>query len=316
MTTHLKVSAPYFYSTNVSKLIEANLISFLDWGFIDYGAYTNVVPNVSGAYGDFSRLRPVNDPNYTNGRVWEGIRSNWVWESGIQFGTPLKVSGVFLNDVLTTSGYQVDYPNGRIIFDTAKATSSIVRCGHSYKEVQFIPGRNNPLFQEAQTRSRKPSDTNFLIGSGNYLGFTQNKINLPCVSIEVVDRQDSPYQVGGGYWSDFRVKLTILGESDYEVSKIADILVDQEEKIIFAFDIDQMASANAFPLNFDGSLASGAKSYPDLIALSGIGGYRTTTFYQGKIRMYDTKSNTGQWLHQNLYLSNVDMVAQVILPPN
>lgn len=315
MTTHLKVSTPYFYSTNLSKLVEANLISFFDWGFIDYGAYTNVVPNVSGAYGDFSRLRLVNDPNFSSGKVWEGIRSNWVWESGLQFGTPLQVSGIYVNNTFTTSGYKVDYPNGRIIFDTAISSTSIVRVGHSYKEVQFISARDNPLFREIQSRSRTPSDSNFLISSGNYIGNSQNKINLPSVSVEVYSRDNKPYQIGGGNYVNYTAKFHIIGESDTEVSKIADTLTDQDDKIIFAFDIDTMATNNAFPLKWDGTLANGAKSYPDLIALSGLGGYRTTKIDQGKIRMYDCKSQNGKWLTQNIYMNTVSMVVQVIVPP-
>lgn len=315
MTTHFKVSSPYYYSTPLSKTIESNLIVFFDWGFIDYGAYTNVRINTSGAYGgNFSQLRPVNDPNYTNGRVWEAIRGNWVWESGLSFGTPIRISGVYINNTINTSGYTIDYNNGRIIFPSAISTGNNVKVEYSYKEVQVMSASDNPVFKQVQYKSRRPGDNQFTWGSGLYTAFSTNKVNLPCVSVEVFSRKNDPFQVGGGQYANYVAKFHIMGESDQEVSKISDVICDQDRKIIFAFDLDQMATANAFPLKFDGSLNSNPLSYPDLVKLSGVGGYRTEKFHQGKIRMYDCKSQTGKWIHQNLYMNTVDMYVEVIVP--
>lgn len=311
MTTHLRVSADNFSKTSVQETIEANLIAHFDWGFIDCGAYTNVVPNISGAYGDFSRLRYVNDPNFSSGKVWEGIRGNWVWESGLQYGTPLRISGVYVNNAFTTSGFKIDYNNGRVIFDSGIATNSNVRLGYSYKEIQFLAARNNPLFKQVQSRSRRPDDTNFLISSGNYLGYSATKINLPVVSIEVISRKNTPYQIGGGSYANYVAKFHILGESDTEVNRVADIICDQYDRTIFAFDLDTLAQQNAFPLKFDGTLASGARSYPDLVA----SGFWTTKFDQSKIAIMDCKSQQGNWIHQNLYMNTIDMSVQVVLPP-
>lgn len=315
MTTHLNLTGTSYKDTDVTSLVESNIISFFDWGFTDCGGYTNVYINISGGYGDFARLKPANDLNFSSGRVWEGIRGNWVWESGLAYGTPIRISGVYVNNVYTTSGYQIDYPNGRVIFNNPISTSSIVKLNHSYKEVQVTSCRDNPLFKQVQYRSRKPDETGFLISSGNYTGYATNKINLPTVSVEVISRGNSPYQLGGGKYSNYTVKFHILGESDFEVKRISDLLVNQEEKTIFAYDLDSMALANAFPLNFNGTLASGAKCYPDLVSHSGVGGYRTILIDQGKIRFHDCKSQTGKWIHQNLYMTTVDMSAQVILPP-
>ena len=64
--------------------IKENVISFFDWGLLKKDNYINVSIPSSGIYGgNEHQLRLVDDPRYTAGQVWEGFRSNWVWESGI-----------------------------------------------------------------------------------------------------------------------------------------------------------------------------------------------------------------------------------------
>ena len=79
----------------LGDLLQAGIISFFDWGFQNIGAYENVNIPTSGVYGgDRHILRPVQTPYYTNGRVWEGYRSNWIWESGFsQPVQPIQISG-------------------------------------------------------------------------------------------------------------------------------------------------------------------------------------------------------------------------------
>ena len=121
---------------NVIENIRDNIITFLDWGLINAGGYFNVSAPSSGHYGgDAHVLRPVRDPRFTDGQVWEAYRSNFVWESGMGVGTPVSISGVFVDDAFSprNSGHYIDYVNGRVVFDTAQTVSSTVKLYYSYK---------------------------------------------------------------------------------------------------------------------------------------------------------------------------------------
>ena len=116
----------------LSNILLDNLIAFYDWGFLDRGSFYNIKIPQSGIYGgDRHKLRLVDDPNYNDGQVWEGYRKNWVWESGINATTtqPTSISGVFVDGTFYATGnlskpFYVDYPNGRVVFDSAIATTS------------------------------------------------------------------------------------------------------------------------------------------------------------------------------------------------
>jgi hypothetical protein len=107
--TRLKGVTDVSQSTLCDQL-ESNIIEFFNWGMLCIGGFNNVqIGAASGAYGgDMSRLRPVSDPNYINGQVWEGFRQDWVWQSGIEYVVqPIPVSGVYINSVfypLNTTG--------------------------------------------------------------------------------------------------------------------------------------------------------------------------------------------------------------------
>jgi len=312
MTYRTFKGQPQYWQTKISKTIESNLIEFINWGFINAGAYTNIGVPTSGAYGgDFSRLRVANDPRYTTNTIYEGIRGNWVWESGMDYGTP-NYPLVYLNDVLT-SGYNVDYINGRIVFDVA--TTGTVTAQYSYKEVKVLSARENPLPKMLQYLSRRPDDSNFLANSGLHIGLRDSQIQLPCISIEAASRKSNGWEIGGSTLEVFNtVKCYILGESDYEVQQIADTLCDQESKTLRLFSIDGIATDNRFPLTNEGYLSPSALSYPELVQPTGMGGYLYTDgVFAGKTRIVNTDSQDGQWINQNLYLNTVTLVTDTIL---
>lgn len=312
MTYRTFKGQPQYWQTKISKTIEANMIEFINWGFINAGAYTNIDVPTSGAYGgNFAQLRNVDDPRYTDDTIYEGIRGNWVWESGMDYGTP-NYPLVYIDNVLT-SGYNVDYINGRVVFDTAP--TGTVTASYSYKEVKVVSAKENPIVNMVQTLSRRPDDSNFLANSGIHIGLRDNHIQLPCISIESNSRRANGWELGGGTLDVFNtVKCYILGESDYEVQQIADTLCDQENKSIRLFSLDRMASNNAYPLTPQGYINPSALSYPDLVQPSSIGGFLYTDgVFAGKTRIVDANSQDGQWLSQNLYFNTVTLVTDTIV---
>lgn len=72
-----------FGDATITTHVRENLISFFDNGLVDKSGFVNVEVPTTGYYDGLEhRLRPVSDPRYNDGQVWEGFRSNWVWQSG------------------------------------------------------------------------------------------------------------------------------------------------------------------------------------------------------------------------------------------
>ncbi len=129
----------------LSNLLLENFIMFFDWGFTDLGGFYSVeIPEVGLYGGNKHELRPVQDPNYNDGQVWEGFRSNWVWETGVQNPEqPIQISGVFIGGTFRATGniqqpFHINYPDGRVVLDTAISTTSEVKLEYSHKWVNVI----------------------------------------------------------------------------------------------------------------------------------------------------------------------------------
>ena len=92
--------------TLLMSQIESNFKTYLDWGLLGIGGFSNVSIPTSGAYGGtFDRLRLVDDPSYTLGQVWEGPRKDWVWESGVEYSTqPTELTGGDVESTLYGTG--------------------------------------------------------------------------------------------------------------------------------------------------------------------------------------------------------------------
>ncbi len=84
----------------VSDQLESALQAWLSWGLLSVGGFSNVATGTANPYGGppFSTLKVVNDPRFSAGRVWQGPRSQWVWESGLSYHhQPVAISGVSVN---------------------------------------------------------------------------------------------------------------------------------------------------------------------------------------------------------------------------
>lgn len=264
--------------------VEANCVEFFKWGCLGIGAFYNFYLPASGAYGgSYTTLRCSEDPNYLQGQVWEGPRQDWVWESGVQYGTqPIAISGVYINGtfyangslVPTGSGFAVNYPLGRITFDNPISPSSVVECEYSARQWQFTPA-SVPWWREVQFNSMRVDDFQYQqYGSGAWSVLSENRVQLPHVIVDVTPRQTYiPLGLGQGTRVNQEVMFHILGELPYDPKTMSDIIIAQRDKTIQLFDKNKIAEANAFPLDEYGNIASGARCYPDLVASTDLGGY-------------------------------------------
>lgn len=295
----------------VDDHLRANLISFLDWGFLQKHNFHNVTIPSSGQYGGSKhKLELVKDPRYTAGQVFQANRGNWVWQSGLNIPA-IQVSGVNVNGTfypLTTTGaysHYVDYPNGRIIFNSAISTTATVTAEYSPKIVNVVDANEVGFIRQLQEGSFRLDDANFANpSSGNWAITPENRLQLPLIAVEVTGAKSyEPMMIGGGQYIRSKVVFHVLSENEKLTSHIATIIGMQNDKTNSTFDVNEISERNLSPLNYRGSIASGALTYPQMVDA-----------YPGKkISIIETNSSDGQWLN-NIYYIPVSCKAEVSVP--
>jgi hypothetical protein len=301
-----------FFKAQETDAVSQSLRSWLDWAFLEIGAFASTSVATSGYYGgDTSRLRPVSDPYYTDGQVWEGFRSNWVYESGTTYGlSPIRISGVYINGSLTPvgSGYSINYPLGRVVFNSGIGTGSVIRCEYSYKYVN-VSSSDVPWFREFQFDSQRIDSSNFLqVASGTWNTLAQSRVQLPAVVVEPTNRISfQGAQLGGGLWRNQDFLFHIFAETPWDRNSIADILVSQKDKTIFVYDPNKIAASGVFPLAMDGSVNPLGLMYPDLVAERNP--YRLRRCMIVETGADDFNNN------QPLYISVIRLTCETQLPP-
>jgi hypothetical protein len=304
-----------FGDATLQTQLQVGLQYFFNWAFLGIGAFQNVRLSQSGQYsGSRSRLRPVIDPEYTDGQVWESFRKEWVWETGVEFSVqPINVSGVWVNSVFQpatgvgTNAHVIDYPNGRILFTSAISTTSTVEAEYSYKFVPFYSADEH-WFQNVQFRSFHVEDSNFLIGSGIWGILATDRVQLPAVVIEC-GRRSAPegLQLGGGHKVKQQIIFNVLTEYPSENSKLLDIIGYQQDKTIFLFDLNKLADSGVFPLDTYGSRVSNALMYPDLVAENN--SYRWRKAFFESIQLTQPTQVT-----PNFYWSTAESIIEIEMP--
>jgi hypothetical protein len=301
---------------HVSNTLETNMKMFFDTGFLKIGGWQDIDIPLSGAYGgDFSTLRLVDDDLYTDGQVWESVRKDWVYESGVEYADvtggshgPNVVGTPTIDDVAATGTYSVCYPLGRIIFDEAISTSSTVKIQHAFRNVQVYRADDAPWWNQIQTRSYRVDNSHMSqTGSGAWSILSNNRVQLPCVVLEVVPRGSSrPYELGNGVMEVQRDMLFhIVAETRNMRNNLMDFIAQQTDKTIWLLDTNDVAEADAFPLNMDGAIATGGMSYDELVDVED---YRYRKCY-----MEESYISEVQTLDANLYEATVRTSMQVIV---
>jgi hypothetical protein len=240
-------------------------------------------------------LRPARDPRYTAGQIWEGFRSNWVYESGVEYSRqPIPISGIYVggtfrpNTNTGASGYKINYPEGRIIFNTPVPTGTRVACQFSFKNVR-LDMDDAQWFKSVQFDSFNPADPQFQspVGSGAWDILSANRIQLPAVVIGAIPRVDMEgLQMGNlsrVHYQD--VVFHILAETKFDRKQLHDIVVNQWQRRIEGVDKKKLSNEGRFPLNYDGTINPSGLTYPNMVEPASGTNYRWR-----KITWEDVKS--------------------------
>ena len=303
--------------STLSNVLLDNFIKFYDWGFLDNGGYINVQAPASGMYGGNKHLlKPVDDPSYSANQVWQTYRKNLVWETGVNRATqPIEISGIYKGNQFLPlsynatsgyyvgSGYRIDYPNGKVIFNSPIPATSVVSMNYSHKWIDVNRAEGVPFFRQIQQGSFR-LDQNFYTSSGDWVQLGPTRVQLPAIFIECpVRRTYKPYQLGGGQWVDTDIISYVLTENSAQCLNILDTVSFQNDRKIELFDLNSVYKSGDFAVNYRGDLISKQKNYVNLLE----------SHPYGKCLIYDTVIQNPTELTYSLYLGVARFTTQIAI---
>lgn len=257
------------------NILEANFKMYLDWAFLNIGAWFDVNINDNTLYGinKHCKLLPVSDPSYADGIVWQGIRKDWVWESGISYQntSPITINNITINNVVINknNNFYINYPLGRVIFNSPKALSSNINLEYSYRYVQVHRSSENSWFNSLQFSSFNTSNNDIKLNDdGDWSIGSHQRIQMPCIIIEPIARSRSrPYEIGNDIlWLEQDLAFYVLAENKNDRNKLLDILRLQQDITLQLFDTNILAQNDNYPLDYNGNVKNNALMYPDIIS--------------------------------------------------
>lgn len=257
--------------------LENNYKSFLEWGFLNIGAFTNINIPTSNIYNfDLHKLKPTKDENQNNRTVWQSARKDWVYESGIAFSgnAPINVSGIYINSSFYPAptgnsdlGYSINYPEGKIIFNKPISLSSNVEVNYSYKNIQIYKMAEFPYWQQIQQRSLENKLGFSLSDKGDFAINSEHRIQLPAIVIETVAKSNlKPFHLGDtSQLLEQDILLHILSDQPKDKNNIVDIIRLQKDRIIFLYNTTSVVNSGIYPLNYDGSKNINGQNYKNIV---------------------------------------------------
>lgn len=308
----------HYGNDQLMVMLEANLKSWLDWSLLRIGGWTDVsIPQTGVHGGDFAELRLVDDPSYASGQVWEGVRKDWVWETGVNYtdvnGTghdPQPVGTPVVDGSPTAASYHVNYPLGRIIFDSPISTTSTVELDYAYRDCQVVRADSAPWFRQLQFRSFRPDDLQVSQTTrGEWSIGGQHRIQMPTILLESVPRGTSKgYELGNDSLVIMQdVLFHVMAESRTLRNNLVDMIRQQSDKAIWLFDTNRVVAGGDYPLDYRGELV-GSKMYPDLVDTIANGGYRWNKCYFMNATVSEIEA-----LHPTLYEGMVRTTMEIVL---
>jgi hypothetical protein len=259
----------------LAEAIAENLRAYFEWGFLNAGGFVEVpvsTPGTDDPYAD-ETLYPVHLEGAADNTIWESEHTSWVYETGLDPSPPptvasgVYVDGTFYPTAPTTGAFAhyVDFSEGRVVFASPIAATSVVQAAYAYKWVN-VYGQDVPWFRDvvfdALLVESQPT------GDGFVKLLDEHRVMLPAVIVEVpVSWRQRPLMIGStAQWVSQDVLFHVLARRADERNNILDAIRFQKDEAIYLFDVNARRAAGDYPLDWHGSPASGASTYPNLVA--------------------------------------------------
>jgi hypothetical protein len=261
----------------LGTMLLENFVSYLDWSFISMGQYDNISSGDDNIYGgDKEVLKRKKNPNKTDGTIYSSYRSNWVWETGVYpTSPPIDISGVFIDGGFYGTGnatypFNIDYANGEIVFDNAIPSTGTISVEYSAKDIKVTASDGIPFLRQIQQNSFRVDNPTFdFFGSGDWMGLSETRLQLPLVGVKVVsNKSHKPYQLGGGQDVSNDIIFYIFTEQEWEADNLCGVITDENDRAIELFDSTKVGVSGIYPFDENGYLVDNARAsgmYPHMI---------------------------------------------------
>jgi hypothetical protein len=303
-----------FGRTQPTNELENNLKMFLDWGLIQKRAWVDVAYSDADIYGGrYDVLKPLRDvAGYDDGQVWQTIRRELAYEEDTDFAPndPTDITEVKVNGSVVTTGFNVDYPGGRVFFDTALNLSDTVQMEYSYRYIQVSKAHDSPWLRELQFMSTRADNIQWTqLGNtdlGEWTIGTHKRIQLPAIVIESTSSGVAqPYEVGNNTLRLMRdVYFHIFAETHHDRNDALDVVSLQTDRTLKLFDTDLVISNGLYPLDYRGYKVN-SNTYEDIVA-------NDSVFYRYVHLMNTTIIDTAP-IHPRLFYGLVRTTCEIIL---
>ncbi len=274
-----------------SDLLEFNIKQYLDHRFLLNGMYSNVYLSQDWYSGDrMDTLTRVNSTTY------QSSFDNWVFEGDVTGPSGYDitaVSGVYVSGVFEPTGSgtyvpHIDYKNGTVVFENAVPSGSVVNADFSYKRVN-VTSPDSEAARIIFSRFRYGQDASAInLPSGN-------SSQLPLIAVNPIDRDSTPWQMGGGQIVNQDVSFHIVANNRRDMNKIIDVLTTSSyhNKI-------QGVDFNLAPEQFD-FYGDKASTYVDFTTLQASGAIQWNKLYIDEAKLAEpSRENLG------IYTARVD----------
>jgi hypothetical protein len=249
--------------------LEVNLKMFLDHAFLTIGSWSDVDINQPNFItSSISKLELDEDPSFKRGRSWISARKDWVYDSTVEYNekNPIEIQNIQLNNATVSTGYYIDYVNGRIIFNEPKSQQTAIKVSYSYRNIQVHRSSDCNWWKIIDSGIVEPKDLKST-GLGQWTIGPYHKVQMPCIVIDAVPRAQSlPYELGS---KSLRIQqdvlFNVLAENKNDRNQLIDIIRLQQDNTIWLFDINKASQENKLPLDHRGAINSSGLTYLDLI---------------------------------------------------
>jgi hypothetical protein len=283
-----------------------NLKWYLDWGLLNNGAFGIYEYDSESFYDDDeSQLHLVPDERYEDGRVWEGVGREWVWESGIAVPSgeiqPFRVSGIYVDGDFLLQDEQVgglfehhvDYQNGRILFNVPQNVNADIRAEYTRRSVyvgfadslEFRLLMKNALEEFQQDLSPSGTPTR------------EHQAWLPSIFVEVNSGTQRGLQLGGGQIKTRIITLHIFADNPGDRNLLKDWMDYQSRASFMMADLNQIT----WPFDQYGDIVDGITNWPNM----------TTQFPWKKIRIQEATSENINSMNSQLFRARIRLKVEV-----
>ncbi len=291
-------------------LLKSNMELWLNNELISLGFYSTVNVAQTDMYGrDISRLISWPDPSFADDCVWQSAFKEWVHESGVSISVvgispPVIASGVTVNGVFyskSSSGvyaHNIDYPNGRIIFNSPVAASSVVQAAWSFKEVGV--GFSDEFNNESEPLIIQTSYKDNPLATGVLVYPAPTHKVLPRIFIDLTGRTSEGYELG---WKSliaiFKGSLHIWTNDSFYKDLLEERLAATERDVIKGINFNTAP----FPLTYLGDKNPLYTSYASYASTE-------SPYFWHRIYLDDVSVSTTKAV-KGIELSRVDFEARI-----